>query len=92
MKSGGDVMYTKDQLCEKIRTVHPTIGECGIDVNVEFSSDDNAWIVHLKKDNHSLKTYLETEDANQCMEGKQCIGLGLQIAQLRDNIKNMRYS
>lgn len=84
-------MYTKDQLCEKIRSVYPDIGECGIDLNVEFSEKDNAWVVHLKKDNHKLKTFLEPEDANLCMEGKQCVGLGVQIYQLRDNIKAMKY-
>lgn len=82
-------MYNKDQLCEKIRFVHPDIGECGIDINVEYNSEKKAWVVDLKKDNHRLKTYLEPADANNCMEGKQCIGLGLQIFQLKDNIKNM---
>lgn len=85
-------MYSKDQLCEKIRAVYPDIGACGIDINVEYSADNKAWVVHLKKDNHRLKTYLEPEDANICMDGKQCVGLGIQISQLRDNIQNMKYS
>jgi hypothetical protein len=82
-------MYNKNQICEKIRSVYPDIGECGIDLNVEYSSEKNAWVVDLKKDNHRLKTYLEPTDANICMDGKQCIGLGLQISQLKDNIKIM---
>lgn len=85
-------MYTKDQLCEKIRSVYPDIGKCGIDLNVEFSPDENAWIVHLKKGSQRLKTFLEPEDANLCMEGKQCVGLGIQIYQLRDNIESMTHS
>jgi hypothetical protein len=84
-------MYTENQICEKIRSVYPDIGACGIDVNVEFSATDNAWVVHLKKDNLHLKTFLEPEDANLCMEGKQCIGLGMQIYQLRDNINNLNH-
>ena len=85
-------MYTKDQLCEKIRSVYPDIGECGIDIKVEYNANEKAWVVDLRKENHHLKTYLEPEDANICMEGKQCIGLGMQIFQLKDNIKNMKYS
>ncbi|SDT84404.1 hypothetical protein [Desulfobacula phenolica] len=85
-------MYTKNQLCEKIRSVYPDIGECGIDLNVEYDQDKKVWVVQLNKDNQTLKTYLEPEDANVCMEGKQCIGLGMQIYQLRDNIKQMRDS
>lgn len=43
----------------------------------------------LKKGAHELKTYLEPEDANGCMEGNRCVSLGLQIAQLKDNIEKM---
>ena len=80
-------MYNKNQLCEKIRSVYPDIGKCGINLDVEYDKENNAWVVHLIKGNHKLKTYLEPEDANICMEGKQCVGLGLQISQLKDNIK-----
>lgn len=31
-----------------------------------------------------IKTHLETEDADMCMNGKQCVGLGIQVAQFRD--------
>ncbi|MBU1344882.1 MAG: hypothetical protein KKE44_17495 [Proteobacteria bacterium] len=85
-------MYNKTQLCEKIRSIYPDIGDCGIDINVNYDKDNKAWAVNLKKGNHQLKTYLDPEDANICMEGKQCIGLGLQISQLKDNIKNLTYS
>jgi hypothetical protein len=79
-------MYDKDELCKKIKDIYPDIGECGIDVKVDYDDDKKAWIVDLKKDNHELKTHLEPEDAETCMLGKQCIGLGIQIAQLKDNI------
>lgn len=83
-------MYDKNQLCRKIRSIYPDIGDCGIDIKVKYSSEQKTWVVDLKKDNHQLKTYLEPEDAKLCMDGKHCIGLGLQIYQLRDNIKNHR--
>ncbi len=79
-------MYDKKELCDKIRDIYPDIGECGINVDVEYDDEKKAWIVDLKKDSYELKTYLEPEDAETCMNGKQCIGLGLQIAQLKDNI------
>ncbi len=80
-------MYDKKELCNKIRSVFPDVGECGIDLKVDYDAEKSAWVVYLKKDSHELKTYLESEDANTCMEGKQCIGLGFQIAQLKDNVK-----
>jgi hypothetical protein len=82
-------MIDKGELCEKIRTLYPDIGECGIDVNVDYDEDQKAWMVHLKKDKHELKTFLESGDAETCMDGKQCVSLGIEIAQLRANIERM---
>lgn len=82
-------MYNKNELCEKIKGIYPDIGECGIDVDVEYDEGKKAWIVDLKKDNHELKTHLEPAEADQCMEGKQCVSLGLQVAQLKANIERM---
>jgi len=80
-------MIDKEELCEKIKSIHPGIGECGIDVNVDWDEAKKTWIVDLKRDDHELKTHLEPEDADGCMEGKQCVSLGLQIAQLEANIE-----
>jgi hypothetical protein len=81
-------MLTKEELCQKIIEVFPDIGECGIDVNVDWDERNNAWAIDLKKGDEELKTFLETDEAGQCMEGKQCVSLGLQIAQLRSNIES----
>ena len=43
----------------------------------------------LKKDNHELKTYLEDGDAEKCMLREKCVGLSIEIAQLRGNIERM---
>lgn len=83
-------MYTKDQICEKIQSIHPDVGRCGIDLTVNYDTDNHAWKVGLKKGRQRLDTYLEEEDANFCMEGRQCIGLGLQISQLKDNISQLK--
>ncbi|MBU0545374.1 MAG: hypothetical protein KKH97_08560 [Proteobacteria bacterium] len=79
-------MHDKNELCKKIRSLYPDIGECGIDVTVDYDAVKKAWIVDLKKGSHELKTHLEPGDADVCMAGNQCIGLGIQIAQLRSNI------
>ena len=80
-------MIDKAQLCEKIREIYPDIGQCGIDIDVEYDAEQERWVVDLKKDHHHLKTYLEEGDAEFCLTGKQCIGLGIEIAQLRSNIE-----
>ena len=82
-------MHNKAELCEKIRSLHPEIGECGIDLNVDWNDEKNTWVVDLKKNKHELKTHLEPEDADGCMDDKQCVSLGVQIAQLRANIESV---
>ena len=85
-------MYDNKELCEKITQIYPDIGECGIDVNVGYDDKNEAYIVDLTKDKYHLKTCLEREDADLCMDGKQCIGLGTQITQLLANIEKIKWS
>jgi hypothetical protein len=82
-------MMDKQQICAKIKEIYPDIGRCGIDINVDYDESQQRWVVDLKKDNQELKTYLEPGDAELCLEGKQCVSLGIEIAQLRDNIEKM---
>jgi hypothetical protein len=82
-------MHDKDELCSKIKAIYPDIGECGIDIDVKYDESQKAWVVDLKKDQVELKTFLEPDEADQCMDGKQCVSLGMQIAQLRSNIERM---
>ena len=84
-------MYDKNELCKKITELYPDIGSCGIDITVEFDPDKNAWIIDLKKDDHELKHFLDNPEAKECMEGKQCVALGLDIAQLKKNIEHEQF-
>ena len=82
-------MIDKNALCEKIRQLYPDIYECGIDVKIEYDAVPKTWVVHLKKDNHELKTYLDDGDAEKCILGEKCVGLSFEIAQLRGNIERL---
>ena len=82
-------MYDKKELCKKIRGLYPDNGECSIDVDVDYKKKKKSWTVNLKKDQIELKHFLEDKDAELCMEGTQCVSLGLEIAQLKDNIEKI---
>jgi hypothetical protein len=84
-------MHNKEELCKKITSIYPDLGVCGIDVNVDYDEEKKAWVVDLKKDEHELKHYLEVPDADSCMEGKECVSLGLEIAQLKKNIEGQQF-
>jgi hypothetical protein len=59
--------------------------------DTNWDTKKNVWIVDLKKDNHELKHHLEVPDADTCMDNKQCVSLGLEIAQLVKNIKGEQF-
>ena len=80
-------MIDKEELCNKIIDIYPDIGRCGIEVQVEYDADQKRWVVDLQKNGHELKTFLEDGDAEKCLEGIQCVSLGIEIAQLRGNIE-----
>jgi hypothetical protein len=84
-------MYNETQLCEKITSLYPDIGKCGTDINVSYNQQESSWVVHLKKDSHSLNHFLNLMDADKCMDGKQCVALGLEIAQLRKNVEGKQF-
>ena len=83
-------MLDTQELCAKIQELYPDIGECGIDVEVEYDEAKQAWVVDLKKDKFELKTFLEDGDADKCMLGQQCVSLGIEIAQLRTNVERLK--
>lgn len=80
-------MIDRAQLCEKIIEIYPDIGACGIDVDVAFDEEQQRWVVKLEKAPHHLKTYLDEGDAELCLMGKQCVGLSIEVSQLRDTIE-----
>lgn len=80
-------MITKQELCKKIEEVFPKAGICGIDFDVEFDEDNKAWAVDLHHGEKHLKTFIELEEADSCLEGHSCIPLAVQIAQLKHNFE-----
>ena len=80
-------MISKSELCSKIVEIYPDIGQCGIDVDVDYDEEQQRWVVVLEKDQHRVKTFLENGDAELCLVGKQCVSLGIEINQLRDTVE-----
>jgi len=75
-----------EELCEKIRALYPEIGECGMDINVNWNNDKKIWVINFKSGGHELTTHLEPEDANACMEGRKCAALDTEIAKLKAHL------
>jgi len=74
-------MYTNQELCEKIQQIYSEIGQCGIDLEANWDPEKNVWAVDFKKGERHMRHYLEEKDAAACLEGEQCIGLGIDFSQ-----------
>ncbi len=79
-------MIANKDVCKKNNSLFPEVN-CGKDINVNFDPDEMFWIVDLQNNNRHLRTYIDSDDINSCLKSGECIGLGLEISQLLDNIK-----
>ncbi len=68
-------------LANKIREIHPALDRYGISLRIAFDDGKDAWIVHLRKDGNELWTHINAVDAAKCLDGIECVHLGVQIGQ-----------
>ena len=83
-------MIDKAELCKKITEIYPDVIFPIVEarnLDVEFDDQQDRWVVHLSKDAHRVKTFLEEGDAELCLMGRQCVSLGIEINQLRDTVE-----
>jgi hypothetical protein len=71
----------------KLRSMYPDIDRYGFDLSLDFNQQKDAWIVKMQHENHELTTHLERTDAEACLEGIQCVYLGVQIGQFVKNFE-----
>ena len=79
--------HGRDELGTKLRKMYSEIDQYDLDLDLEFSHEKDAWVVTLRKGEHELATHLEKKDADQCLEGVQCVYLGVQIGQFVKNFE-----
>jgi len=74
--------YTIAGLKGKILEFHPEIARQGVNLTVNFDEAANLFVLKLSKGGHELGAYLEKKDADACMNGRKCVDLAVQVAQL----------
>jgi hypothetical protein len=80
--------YSMDALRAKVKEMFPDIDKYQMDCDITFDEGKNAYIIRLTKgEEHVLTTYLDKPDADACMEGKECVHLGVQVAQFVKNFE-----
>nr|MBC8412294.1 hypothetical protein [bacterium] len=47
-----------------------------------------AYRITLKSERQELDTYIDQKDADECMDGKKCLHLGVKIGEFMDNVRH----
>ena len=85
-------MVTKhpiDELKAKIHQMYPEIDQHGVAATVISDKAKKTYVLELKKGPHHLATFIDKADADRCMDGVECIHLGVQIGQFLENFKKV---
>lgn len=64
----------------KIKSMYPEIEQHGLGMSVHPDEATGAWMVKLTKGGNTLETHVEKQDAEGCIDGKECVYLTTQIA------------
>jgi uncharacterized membrane protein HdeD (DUF308 family) len=81
--------FTIEGLKDMIYELHPEIVQHALNLSVIFDEAKKAYVLKFSRGGRELNTYLDKQDADECMEGKKCIHLGVQIAQFLDDFEEI---
>jgi len=81
------MIYTNGALKDKIMEMYPEIRKHNLSVGLDFDEQKNAYIITFKRGTEALTTHLEKKDADDCMNGRKCVYLGVQVEQFIKNFE-----
>jgi hypothetical protein len=81
--------HTIAEVKDKIHEMYPDIDKHGVASSLTFDQGKNTYVLELKKGPHHLATYIDKVDADKCMDGIECVHLGVQIGQFMENFKKV---
>ncbi len=63
----------------KLKQIYPEIDEYGLNFEVHFDQQKNAWIASFTSGKHTLSTHIEEDEVENCLLGKECYHLGIHL-------------
>jgi len=73
----------------KIREFHPEIDRNNIDLSVFWDEAGKRYGLKLSKSGESVGSYLDQKDADECLAGKKCVNLAVQVTQLMAELEDL---
>ncbi|RJQ42353.1 MAG: hypothetical protein C4534_10610 [Gaiellales bacterium] len=80
--------YTLVALEDKLMEMYPEISASGIHLSLSFDEERDAWVINFEKSGHTRYAFLDRKDADACMDGTQCIYLGVLVEQYIRDLEN----
>lgn len=80
--------YTLVALEDKLMEMYPEISASGVHLRLAFDEDRDAWVITFEKEGHTRHAFLDKGDADACMDGQQCIYLGVLVEQYLKDLDN----
>jgi hypothetical protein len=74
--------YSTDNLKDKIRQFHPEVDQKGMNLKVTWDEAGKRFALTLSQAGQEVGAYLDQQDADDCMAGKKCLNLAVQVTQL----------
>ena len=81
--------HSIEEMKAKIHEMYPKIDKHGVAATVTYDKEKKTYVLELKKGSHHLNTFIDKADADKCMEGVECIHLGVQIGEFLENFKKV---
>ena len=81
--------YSTDQLKEKVRGFHPELDRNGVNLSVDWDAAGKRFALKLSKAGKEVGAYLDQKDADECMAGKKCLNLAVQVTQLLAELEDL---
>lgn len=68
-------------LSSKIKEMFPELDEFGVVIEVKEDPAIKSWDIRLSKDKHVMSACLDSQDAENCLAGKECTAFCSEIGQ-----------
>lgn len=81
--------YTIEGLKNKILEFHPEIAAKEISLEISFDEQGNRFVLLFRQESEELGFYLDKKDADACMDGKKCVNLAVQVAQILAELEEL---
>lgn len=74
-----------EELKKKVLALFPEIEQYGLNMDLKYDADQEAWLLTVSKGQEALSTHLEEQDVEACISGKECYHVAIQLGRFIRN-------